>query len=108
MPALDNLERADEASASGASSEDIAEGVRRTAAGFQSALAAAGVEPIESIGRPFDPEVHEAVETAEADPEDEGKVLAEYSRGYKMGERLLRPARVKVGRSREKAKRAVE
>ena len=98
LPVLDNLERAEEAAASGASSEDIAEGVRRTAASFQNALLAAGVEPIDAIGQDFDPRLHEAVETAEVDPEDAGKVLSEYAKGYRMGERLLRPARVKVGR----------
>lgn len=98
LPVLDNLERAEEAAASGASAEDIAEGVRRTAASFQNALIAAGVEPIDAIGQDFDPRLHEAVETAEVDREDAGKVLSEYAKGYRMGNRLLRPARVKVGR----------
>jgi len=108
LPVLDNLERANEAAASGASTADVAEGVRRTASSFESALTAAGVEPIESVGHPFDPELHEAVETIPAEPEDEGKVLSEYSRGYKIGDRLLRPARVKVGRYSKKADGAVE
>jgi molecular chaperone GrpE len=108
LPVLDNLERARESAASGASAEDVAEGVRRTASGFENALTAAGVERIEAVGQPFDPELHEAVETATVKPEDEGKVLAEHSRGYKIGDRLLRPARVKVGRYSEKANGAVE
>jgi molecular chaperone GrpE len=108
LPVLDNLERANEAAAAGASIVDVAEGVRQTASSFENALTAAGVEPIESVGQPFDPELHEAVETAAVEPEDEGKVLAEHSRGYKMGDRLLRPARVKVGRYSEKANGAVE
>jgi molecular chaperone GrpE len=98
LPVLDNLQRAHEAADAAVSAKDVAEGVRRTATSFENALATAGVEPIHSVGEPFDPELHEAVETAEVDPEDEGKVLAEYSRGYRIGERLLRPARVKVGR----------
>jgi molecular chaperone GrpE len=108
LPVLDNLERANEAAASGASTSHVAEGVRRTASSFENALTAAGVEPIESVGQPFNPELHEAVETAAVEPEDEGRVLAEHSRGYKIGDRLLRPARVKVGRYLEKANRAVE
>jgi molecular chaperone GrpE len=108
LPVLDNLERANEAAASGASTEDVAEGVRRTAQNFGQALTTAGVEPIESVGQSFDPELHEAVETAEVGPEDEGKVLAEYSRGYRIGDRLLRPARVKVGRYSGQANTAVE
>jgi molecular chaperone GrpE len=108
LPVLDNLQRADEAAGSGASTRNVAEGVRRTATSFENALDAAGVEPIHSVGQPFDPELHEAVETAEVDAEDEGKVLAEYSRGYRIGERLLRPARVKVGRYSKRANQAVE
>ncbi|HET6891299.1 MAG TPA: nucleotide exchange factor GrpE [Pyrinomonadaceae bacterium] len=98
LPVLDNLRRATEATESGSSPEQISEGVRQTAASFENALAAAGVEPIESIGQDFDPEFHEAVETIEVEPDLEGKVIDEYSRGYRMGERLLRPSRVKVGR----------
>ena len=108
LPVLDNLQRATEAAESGASSEDMAEGVRRTAVSFENALVAAGVEPIASVGEQFNPEFHDAVETAEVQPQDEGKVLEEYARGYKIGERLLRPAGVKVGRHSEKASRAVD
>ena len=107
LPVLDNLQRATEAAESGASAEVVAEGVRHTAVSFENALAAAGVEPIESVGEQFNPERHEAVETAEVEPKDEGKVLEEYAPGYRIGERLLRPARVKVGRASSKAK-AVE
>ena len=107
LPVLDNLQRATEAAESGASTKDVAEGVRRTAVSFENALTAAGVEPIASVGEQFNPELHDAVETAEVEPEDEGKVLDEYARGYVIGERLLRPARVKVGRFSGKAK-AVE
>ncbi len=91
-----------DAAAGGSSSEVIAEGIRQTAASFENALAAAGLEPIDAVGQTFDPEFHEAVETAEVAPEDEGKVIAQHTRGYKIGERLLRPARVKVGRYSEK------
>lgn len=103
LPVLDNLQRATEAAETGGSTEVIAEGIRRTASSFENALAAAGVEPIDAVGQTFDPELHEAVETVEVAPEDEGKVIAQYTRGYKIGDRLLRPARVKVGRYSEKA-----
>ena len=89
LPVLDNLQRANESAASGASAEDVAEGVRRTASSFENALTAAGVEPIVSVGELFNPELHEAVETATVESEDEGKVLSEHSRGYKIGDRLL-------------------
>src|SRR6267142_347679 len=103
LPVLDNLERATEAAESGGSSEVIAEGIRRTASSFENALAAAGVEPIDAVGQTFDPRVHGAVETVEVSPEEEGKVVAQHTRGYKIGDRLLRPARVKVGRDSKKA-----
>lgn len=107
LPVLDNLQRATESAESGASAKDVTEGVRRTAVSFENALAAAGVEPIESVGEQFNPELHEAVETAEVAPKDEGKVIEEYARGYRIGDQLLRPAHVKVGRALSKA-RAVD
>ncbi|HEY5885015.1 MAG TPA: nucleotide exchange factor GrpE [Pyrinomonadaceae bacterium] len=103
LPVLDNLVRAEEAATAGVSAENIAEGVRQTAASFLNALANTGVEPIEAVGQQFDPQVHEAVEIAEVDPEEDGKVLAEYSKGYRIGDRLLRPAKVKVGTRSQRA-----
>lgn len=108
LPVLDNLQRATAAAAAGSSAEVIAEGIRQTSSSFESALAAAGVEPIEAVGEVFNPELHEAVETVEVAPEDEGKVIAQYTRGYKVGDRLLRPARVKVGRYTDKVQGARE
>ena len=106
LPVLDNLQRATEAAENGSSPEVIAEGIRQTAASFEKALAAAGVESIKAVGEQFDPELHDAVETVEVAPEDEGTVVGQYASGYRMGERLLRPARVKVGRPAAKGKQA--
>ena len=106
LPALDDLNRAIEAE--NAPRETILEGIRSIAASFQSALTSAGVEPISSVGEQFDPELHEAVDTEETGREMDGKVIAEYSRGFRMGDRLLRPARVKVGRAAEQAREARE
>jgi len=106
LPALDDLNRAIEAE--NAPRETILEGIRSIATSFESALTNAGVEPISSVGEQFDPELHEAVDTEETDREMDGKVIAEYSRGFRMGDRLLRPARVKVGRAREQAREATE
>lgn len=108
LPVLDNLQRATEAAETGSSAEVIAEGIRRTASSFENALAAAGVEPIDAVGEMFDPELHDAIETVEVAAEDEGRVVAEHTRGYRIGARLLRPARVKVGRYTERVNRAVE
>jgi molecular chaperone GrpE len=98
LPVADNLKRAIEAAEQGGGLESLLDGVRGTLSNFESALSGAGIEPLESVGAQFDPELHEAVDTVEVEPERDGVVTAEYSRGYKIGERLLRPARVQVGR----------
>ncbi|HKS26231.1 MAG TPA: nucleotide exchange factor GrpE [Pyrinomonadaceae bacterium] len=99
LPVADNLQRAIQAAETGGTVESLLDGVRGTLNNFESALLASGVEPLQAVGQPFDPEQHEAVDTVEVEPERDGLVTAEYSRGYKIGERLLRPARVQVGRS---------
>ena len=100
LPVLDNLNRAIEASQQDPSLDHLREGVQGTARSFEQALISVGVAPVPSIGSPFDPEVHEAIDVVEVDPEQDGTVTAEYSRGYKFGDRLLRAARVQVGRGR--------
>ncbi len=99
LPVGDNLYRAISAAEKGGSLESLLDGVRGTLTSFEGALMASGVEPVESVGQMFDPEMHEAVDTVEVDAEQDGIVMAEYSRGYKIGDRLLRPARVQVGRA---------
>jgi molecular chaperone GrpE len=99
IPVLDNLQRAIEAAEKGSSREAIIDGIKGTAASFASSLAAAGAEKIPAVGESFDPELHEAVDTVPVDPEQEGIITTEYTSGYKLGDRLLRPARVQVGRA---------
>ena len=106
LPALDNLNRA--AASADAPRESILEGIRSIASTFEAALTNAGVEPIQSVGEEFNPELHEAVDTEETGSEMDGKVIEEYSRGFRMGDRLLRPARVKVGRASGQAREATE
>jgi molecular chaperone GrpE len=109
LPVMDNLSRAiDAADLDRAPREAILDGIRSIASSFQSALANAGVEPIVAVGEEFNPELHEAVDTEEMDVEMDGRVIEEYSRGFRMGDRLLRPARVKVGRAPEQAREATE
>jgi len=100
LPVGDNLQRAIQAAEKGGTVESLLDGVRGTLNNFESTLLASGVEPLQAVGQPFDPEQHEAVDTVEVEPERDGLVTAEYSRGYRIGDRLLRPARVQVGRSR--------
>lgn len=83
--------------------------VKHWAAGFQmilhqfkDALASHGVKAFESVGKPFDPHLHDAVEMVETDTEPPGLIIEENIRGYTIGGKTLRPARVKVTKEPEK------
>lgn len=65
---------------------------------FKDVLANNGVYPFNSQGEPFDPHCHEAIEMIETSDYAEGVVVEESLRGYKMGDRIIRPARVKVSK----------
>ncbi len=108
LPVMDDLNRAIDAVSENTSRDALLEGVRSIATSFQSALTSAGVEPVAAVGEEFNPELHEAVDTEETDGDMDGKVIQEYSRGFRMGDRLLRPARVKVGRAAGQARQASE
>jgi molecular chaperone GrpE len=99
LPVLDNLNRAIEASELDPSLDHLRDGVRGTARSFEQALSTVGVEPVDSVGTDFDPELHEAVDVLAVDADQHGKVVGEYSKGYRFGDKLLRPARVQVGRA---------
>ena len=100
LPVLDNLNLAISASEQDPSVDHLRDGVKGTARSFEQALMSVGVEAVPSIGTRFDPELHEAIDMAEVDAEQDGIVTSEYSRGYRLGDRLLRPARVQVGKGR--------
>ncbi|MCL6452463.1 MAG: nucleotide exchange factor GrpE [Alicyclobacillus sp.] len=97
LPVVDNFERA-LASANGAGGEasDVLTGVEMVHRQLLSVLQAYGVVPMEAVGKPFDPNIHEAV-AQEANPEaGSGVVLAEFQKGYRLHDKVLRPAMVKV------------
>jgi molecular chaperone GrpE len=106
LPVIDNLQRAVGAAEAGGSTEALLDGLRGTISGFENVLTQAGAEPIEALAQPFDPELHEAVDTAEVEPELDGQVVAQYGRGYRLGSQLLRPARVQVGRAKGESESA--
>ncbi len=99
LPVLDNLNLAIDHAEKDSSLEHLLGGVKGTARVFEQALMSVGVETVPSIGADFNPEMHEAIDMVETDAEKDGKITAEYSRGYKFGDRLLRPARVQVGKA---------
>ena len=108
LPVMDDLYRAIQAAEEDADKDAILQGIRSIASGFENSLVNANVEAVPAVGETFDPELHEAVDTAVVDSEMDGKVIEEYSRGFRVGDRLLRPARVKVGRAMNQAQQASE
>jgi molecular chaperone GrpE len=95
LPALDNLDRA---LAAAAKDDPLLEGVRLVRGELSAALARVGIESFSPVGEAFDPSLHEAVATAPAPEEggQSGTVLEVYQDGYRLGENILRPARVVV------------
>ena len=97
LPVVDDLERALAAPASDDAAAAYRKGVELIQRHLLDALRKRGVEPIDSIGQIFDPNVHEAVaHDPAADGQRDGEITAELRRGYRIGQRLLRPAQVKV------------
>jgi molecular chaperone GrpE len=97
LPVLDSFERALKAPAAGSS--DLRSGLELIFRQFQDALQKLGVQPIESVGKPFDPRLHEAVEMVDTAEAPDHQVLDEFQRGYNYKGRLLRPAMVRVARN---------
>ncbi len=99
LPIIDNFEQAL------SHAEKSSEEVKNWAIGFhmfvnqlKELLENHGIIPFSSEGTIFNPHLHEAVESHETEEHPEGLILQEFSRGYKSGERTLRPARVKVAK----------
>jgi len=100
LPILDSFERALKAGGdSNSNSTDFRNGIELIYRQFQDALQKIGVQPIVSVGQPFDPRIHEAVEMVDTTEVADHHVLDELQRGYKYKERLLRPAMVRVARN---------
>ena len=95
LPIIDNLERALQAAAQ---DDPLRKGVELIHKQMLEILRRRGVTPIEALGADFDPNVHEAVTQEESAQHREGEVMEELQRGYKVGDRLLRPAMVKVAK----------
>jgi molecular chaperone GrpE len=101
LPVLDNLRRALDAEASMQATESeefrhFLSGVELIDKQLQDVLEGLGLQPVEAVGQPFDPHVHEAVATEPSEDYEPDTVVQELVRGYRLGEKLLRPAIVKV------------
>lgn len=105
LPLLDDLERALQTVDAHLAGLTWVDGIRLIYRKFQAVLEAAGLTEIKAEGETFDPAVHEAVMFGEG---EEGKVVSELQRGYKLGNRVIRPAMVVVGRKEEEGGEELE
>jgi molecular chaperone GrpE len=99
LPTVDNLERAVEhgrKEEQRADSENLLQGVELTYRSLLQILSRHGVTEIEALGKPFDPQIHEAVRRVPTSEHEPGTIVDVYQRGYTLKDRLLRPAMVAV------------
>jgi molecular chaperone GrpE len=98
LPVLDDLERAMDSVRAELAGLHWVQGIGHINRKLQSVLEGEGLERIEALGAHFDPRQHEAVVFEEVGPDDDGKVTAVFQNGYKLHDRVIRPAMVKVGK----------
>jgi molecular chaperone GrpE len=98
IPVLDNFEFGLQAARSAASPVPILEGMKMVQKQFQEFLSSAGIEVIEATGQRFDPQLHEAVAQEESKHVPDGVVIRQLRKGYKLRDRLIRPANVVVSK----------
>ncbi len=98
LPILDSLDRA--LKTENASTEDFRAGVELIDRQFHDVLTRLGVEPIPAAGQPFDPNLHQAIQMVETDSVPDNHVVDELQRGYRIKDRLLRPAMVRVAQNK--------
>jgi molecular chaperone GrpE len=96
LPVIDSLERALQVKSDAA---ELRSGVELIYKQLQAALTKLSVSPIVAKGEPFDPHLHEAIELVETSDVPDHQVIEELQRGYKLKDRLLRPAMVKVAKN---------
>jgi molecular chaperone GrpE len=95
LPVLDAFDLA-LSGQSGAASPEYRKGFEIIRAQLWNALAKQGLQPIEAVGKPFDPNLHHAIQNVPTADEPEGTVLGEMQKGYMFHDRVLRPAMVRV------------
>ena len=97
---VDDLERAIEASKSSSDREVLVSGVEMVLKQLQATLAEEGLSQIEAVGRPLDPELHEAIATVETDQYPENIIVRVLRKGYSLNGRVIRPSMVEVAKKR--------
>jgi molecular chaperone GrpE len=103
LPVLDNLRRAVEHAGEAGAEEFFVSGLQLVVREFETALERIGVVPVPAVGERFDPSMHDAIAAEESDDVSEDTVIAELVPGYRLHDRLLRPAIVRVVRPRSTA-----
>ena len=98
LPVADNLEKAIAHSQNETSVDALREGVELTLKGLMDVLDKAGVETIEAVGEPFDPNFHEAVSEMADEGVEAGTVIKDLQKGYTLNQRLIRPSMVVVSK----------
>lgn len=102
LPFIDNLERAVNHAQKVVDTGVLIEGVRLTLQQLLQTLNKFGLSSFESVGKPFDPSLHEAMLVVETDTHEPNHVVEEFQKGYLLNDRLLRPATVSVSKAPEK------
>jgi molecular chaperone GrpE len=97
LPILDSLDRALKTDT--ASLDDFRSGIELIDKQFHDTLSKLGVEPVPAQGESFDPNLHQAVQMVDTNETEDNHVIDELQRGYKLRDRLLRPAMVRVARN---------
>ncbi|MBS2969756.1 nucleotide exchange factor GrpE [Metabacillus sp. KIGAM252] len=96
LPALDNFERALKVEASDEQTKSLLQGMEMVHRQLVQALKSEGVEEIETVGKTFDPHLHQAVMQGEEEGFEPNTVIEEFQKGYKLKDRVIRPSMVKV------------
>lgn len=100
LPVLDDFDRALQTIPDNLRELTWIDGIMLIARKMGAVLEAEGLKPIEAVNKPFDPNLHEAVIHEETDQHEEGTVVAELQKGYKLNDRVLRPTMVKVAKKK--------
>jgi molecular chaperone GrpE len=98
LPVFDDLERATQHAGQASDVKSLADGISMVLRMFGDTLGRMGIERIHAVGEPFDPALHEAVQHLETTEFPPGSVAAEVRAGYRLGDRLVRPAMVVVAK----------
>lgn len=96
LPVLDDFERAMDNAPEAVSEASWFEGIILVQRKFNNILESFNVQAIEAVGQPFDPNLHEAVMQEESDIYESGIITRELQKGYKLGDRIIRPTLVNV------------